>query len=712
MAQAYTRGDSLGIYQTIKDDGSLYLGGSRAPQEVGNLGFVTDTPHPQLCILAVSGANGTGTGTLTATDDDKLTWTPPGGIVGSPVTIAANQTKLIEGNDADQWIRVFWDGDYSTDTLGGSDDLSLVETFSIANSDVATNQYSCLMLHNHSGLSQDITSLKVWIGTLGTQRTTNSAQLSGSGSGSITTTGSFADWPTKGWAHIKTSGGTTREIVYYSSRTSTTLTVPSAGRGLLGTTAAAGSSSDTVDAVPGVRIAKEAQASDGRMQEIASYTTAPTGVTWSTAITSATGLSESTLAPNANLGLWLHIETPAVIDAGLDYDLEINFEYTVGAATYNNARLARGYVRKTALNLYEVYSGVDADPNFASAPATTSASLPITYALTPPVSGEREYRITVRKRNSFNLVSQNTFSHSITIDSTGALVGGELTEPTDATIENVGNGKLRVRAYYPKSLDSDPADEWIAYVTTDGSTPDPTSDPEVALGDVREADILTGRSYLEYTTATIPWGVTLKAIVRVKRSSDSAESTNVNVLSAIVDSGTPPIRYIKSTGMEQFSYTDDSVISTTTHNASPAVTSLALYGQTVLKIVSTIVFRATVNDAEGGKVFVNNALSFVNSTVTGSGTGDIEVIDANTVYLNVGGNRQCLIDLNAATISATQFNFNDSADDNPKTGPIDTDNGKLYLSVYNVSRSAWEPYLQVDDSGVVTFNFPIVQKET
>lgn len=712
MAQAYTRADSIGLYNTIKDNGEESMGGSRGPSEIGNLYFLTDTPHPQLAILSVSGTNGEGVGTLTATDDDKLTWTPPGGTAGSAVTIAANETKLIEGSDADQWIRVHWDGDYSTDTLGGSDDITLLESFQPSNSATSTNSYSALMFTNHSGLSQDITNLKIWLGTLGTQRTTNSAQLSSSGAGTITTTGSFADWPAKGWAHIKTSGGSTREIVYYSSRTNTSLTVPSAGRGLLGTTAAAGSSSDTIDAVPGVRIAKETQGSDGRIQEVADNTTAPTGVSWSTAITSATGLSETTLASNANLGLWIHGETPAVVDAGVDYQSVINFEFTVGGTTYTNTRLGRFQVKRTAVDLYEVYAGIDADPDLDAAPAATSATLPITYALTPPVSGEREYRITLRKRNAFNLVSQNTYTHNITIDSTGALVGGEVSAPQNTTIENVGSGKLRVRSYYPMSQDSSPADTWIAYVTTDGSTPDPSVDTPISFGAIGEPDILTGRSAFDYTTAALPWNTTLKAIIRVQRASDSAESTNVDVVTATADSDVPAVRNLLASGMDQFGYVADTTISNTVHNASPAVNSLALYGQTVFKVVSTVVFRATVNDAEGGRVFVNNLFSFVNSTISGSGTGDIEVVDANTVYLNVGGNRQCLIDLSANTISAAEFRFNQSADDNPKTGPIDTDNGKLYLSVYNTSRNTWEPYLQVSDSGVVTFNFAMIQKET
>ena len=203
----------------------------------------------------------------------------------------------------------------------------------------------------------------------------------------------------------------------------------------------------------------------------------------------------------------------------------------------------------------------------------------------------------------------------------------------------------------------------------------------------------------------------MKAIIRVKRTSDSAESTNVDIVSGTCDTAAPAVRNLLAGGLDKFGYESDTLLSTTVHSASPAVNTICLYGQSVFKIVSTVIFRAIANDQEGGRVFVNNALSFVNATISGAGTGDIEVVDANTVYLNVDGTRRCLIDLTAGTISAAEFHFNQTADDNPKPGPIDTDNGKLYLSVYNQARSQWMPYLEVSSTGVVTLNFSMIQKE-
>lgn len=711
MAAPYTRGDSLGIYITTSDAGLPNYGGARGALTDSGLRFIVNTPIPQIVILAVGADNGEGDGVLAAASETSLTWTPPGSATGTAVTIAPNQTKLIEGTDADKWIRVYWDGDYSTADLGGSATISLVQQADSQDRTLNSNEYSATMLTNHSALGADITSIKAWIGTVGTQRVTGSAQLGGTGSGTITTAtaNGFADWPSTGWARITQSGGTLREIVYYTSRTATSLTVPSGGRALLGTSASAGAGTDLIDAVPGVRIGFETATSDNTIQEIPDATTAPTGITWSSAITSATGLTHSTLTSNQNLGLWIRVEIPAVAVAHMHHIGKINIEYTTGGTTYTNAFISKYNYRDTSLERWELYAGVDADPTFTSA-ATTSTSLPFTYALSAPVSGTREHRITVRKRNAFNLLSKNTLYHSTFVNSSGANVGSDLTSPINVVSSQVGDGKIHFRAEYCPALDADPADKWIVYATTNGVDPDPSVDTALEVADIDTPDLLTGKSYLSYTSPSLPWNLDLRALFRVKRSSDSEESANLEATQVTVDTGAPPLRNMLPTGGESYGMDQSVNIDTTAHSVSPSVQSIALIGQTIFKVVSTVVFRATAGDNEGGKVFINDALSFVNAAITGTGSGDVEAASSTLVYLCVGGERRAKIDLSAGTISAAQINQNGTIDDNPKTGPIDTDNSKLYLSVYNPARETWQPFLQLDDSGVLTFGFPVIQE--
>jgi len=712
MAQAYTRGDSLGIYQTKTATNVSNLGGYRSVVDLCSPRFLVDTPHPQIVILGASGYNGTGTGRLTAASTSSLQWTPPGATVGTAVTIAANEVKLIEGSTASKWLRVFWDGDYSTSTLGGYDNIALMPTvFDQTGSAPSTSTYTGVMLTNQSALLQDITSVNVWIGTLGTQRLTGTAQLSSSGAGTITTAtaNGFADWPSQGWAHIKT-GATTREIVYYTSRTSTSLTVPSGGRGLLGTSAAAGSAADTIDAVPGVRISKETADSDNKIQTIASSTTAPSGITWDTGITSATGLAITTLAPSENAGLWFNVDIPSVATGYYGHQMPIQFEFTVGGATYYNTMTLLYHVTNSSEDRYELFAGVDADPTLTGAATTTSATLPFTYALSAPPSGTREHRITVRKRNQYGLSSLNTLYHSTFVNSAGTNVGTGLSSPENIALTNIGNGELRITAAYPYTSDSSPADKWLLYATDDGTAPLLGTPTEIA--NIASPDALTGRSYLSYDLNGLEWNMTVNIVLRAFRDSDNAESGNTAVLTTVVDSGAPAHRVIIGTGDSKYTIEESDFTSTATHSASPAVTSTSSVGETLFKIVSTYIFRALAKDSDCRRAYVDNALSFVNATISGAGSGNVEVIDANTVYLCVGGTRRALIDLSALTINADTFDFTGIIDDCNDTGPVYATNGKLYFATFNPARSLWEPFMSLDDTGLMTFGYDVIQKDT
>ena len=173
----------------------------------------------------------------------------------------------------------------------------------------------CLAFVNDHA-SDAVTAMKFWIISTGTERTADAAQLAASGADTIQTTGSLADWDEQGHCRIDlaaapddwvtetayilgdrvspttpngywyecTTAGTTAvgqptwptavgdtvadgtvtwtcrdalEIVYYSSRTDTVLTVPANGRARLGTVAHAGAATDKIRCVPGIRIAKE-----------------------------------------------------------------------------------------------------------------------------------------------------------------------------------------------------------------------------------------------------------------------------------------------------------------------------------------------------------------------------------------------------------------------------------------------------------------------
>ena len=147
------------------------------------------------------------------------------------------------------------------------------------------------------------------------------------GAGTLATTGSFASWPSPGYARIVDNAGALREIVYYTERTSTSLTVPAGGRGLLGTSSSAGAADDTVYAVPGIRIAGEAPT--GNQFSIASNENdVPTGLAWTTGISRTDGVMIGDMAAGELYGLWLRLQVPAgargnpEMENGIDWSFE------------------------------------------------------------------------------------------------------------------------------------------------------------------------------------------------------------------------------------------------------------------------------------------------------------------------------------------------------------------------------------------------------
>jgi len=348
MPDEKTHADSLRFYHTgassdgdAQTDPDASLGKNRSSTEITQLGATVTSPISNVTVDFVAGANGTGAGTLTASGVDELKWTPPGGSQGAGVTIANGETKILEGGggETEKFIRVTRT---TADNLTGTATVTLADEFnnavgldnvSSAEATTGDNEYRCIGIKNDS--SSQVKSLKAWIGTLGTQMTTSTNQLGASGAGTIEGgAGDFADWPDTGYAHIRTSGGVTREVVYYSSRTDDVLTVPANGRELLGTSAAAGASDDTADAVPGIAICAEAPASQptGAVEDETGTGegTEPSSCSgsWNVGITAADGEDIGDLASGYWEGLWIRrdIAAGAVADASLLNLLEFSFD--------------------------------------------------------------------------------------------------------------------------------------------------------------------------------------------------------------------------------------------------------------------------------------------------------------------------------------------------------------------------------------------------
>lgn len=664
MATAYTKGDALGIYHSnahyqggTQADADDCLGGIRSATEAQVMGVIVESPIGPITIDAVGGDNGVGSASVGHAGGDSLAYKEPGASTnGTAATIANGASVLLEGANADKWVRLSRD---SATALGGEMKLTFTKPFNtaigmdnvtnaerVAGSDTVRAEF----LYNHSDAT--VSNIKAYVGTLGTQATTDSAQLSSSGAGTITTTDSFADWPEAGWAHIITNSPATREIVYYTSRTATSLTVPAAGRGLLGTTAAAGASTDTIDAVPGIRLSFETVDGNGDIQTVANESTYPTtGISWDTGVSAGTGLSLASLASGEAVGLWIHREVPAgaTVDAAAQNKIHLQYDYD--GVTYTNTISGYYRIADTTLNAYEMYIGEDAEPDFTAAPAATSSTLPVSKVITPPGSGQTEFRVAILERNEYDLVSLNQYTRKVVVASAGTQVS-TTTAPTGVTVTDFAGGKVRIAAQYSPEDDgqANRATHWQIFISGDGTAPDPDADTPTyvpMIGTTGRTYILTGNEVLNHTAGPFANGSTIQVLVRTWRSSDGASSTNTTATSLTVGSILPaaPTRRAMFFG-EGFS-----------QQLSPPTLSETVYidqGENI-RFVLTPGIQDLYMDAEWvWRIKYDSANPLNNGfwttygikqeSISGTGSGAAEAADANTVYINVGGTRRMKID--------------------------------------------------------------------
>lgn len=326
MPALYTETDALREFLTgaaadglTQSDTDLSLGGYRALEQSSFLAmeFAGSVKHVQ--VLGAPSSNPLGDGSLVVYDEVSLTWQPPDAVVPGPVevfTLNETDTRNLQGPDPTQFLQVTATPPF----VPGTQIVTLTEVlenvFGLTNvlsadATAGITQYRATILKNVS--QGDVTLVKRWIDQLATQCISTQAQLGGSGSGALQTASYLTDWPASGWCQIRDAGAI-REVVYYSSRTDHTLTIPAAGRGLLGTSAAAGAATDTLHSVPGIALAlavSGVQAPGAAIATIANDVSAPAGVSWNLGITSATGLQITRLAPGEQIGVWVRRHIPA-----------------------------------------------------------------------------------------------------------------------------------------------------------------------------------------------------------------------------------------------------------------------------------------------------------------------------------------------------------------------------------------------------------------
>lgn len=325
MAAEFVRGDSLREYLTgaasdggSQSDPALSFGNYRSSTEAAVYSLAVSPGITGLTVEFASGSNAEGSGIIQAVDANNLKWKPYGATDYGPVaTFSGTGVRgIVEANaDPGQYLRIMATTPFGVGTTPAVLSYQINNYYGFGNVSAADalaglQNYRASTVKNGSSLP--VTLFKRWIGLLGSPASSNTAWLSGAGTGTITTSGTLADWPLSGWVQIRNSAGTLKEVAYYSSRTDTSLTV--SVRGVLGTAATAGANTDLIYPVPGIAIGIDTagvQAAGSSIQTIAGATTPPVAVTWNLGITAATGLQIGTLAAGQQVGIWIWRSIPA-----------------------------------------------------------------------------------------------------------------------------------------------------------------------------------------------------------------------------------------------------------------------------------------------------------------------------------------------------------------------------------------------------------------
>lgn len=552
--------DSLRYYLTgaasdggDQPDQAASLGGYRSNTEAQHGSHILLAAIPGLSIDYASRANGDDgrAGSLVATSADSVAYAAPDGLMGPRVELTAGETYTVfDGADPSRFVRVTRTS--PADLLGVAsleftDQYGNVVSMSDAANSEATaggNRYRAIMLRNASYAV--IKNVRIWIQPLATP--CNGGSLPSSGAGTIS--GSFCEWPHQGWCRIVDSEGTLREIVYYSTRTATHLTVPALGRGRLGTSAAAGQASDRLYPVPPIRLAWELASPPvgGAVQTIADETTAPTGLAWSTAISAASGITITQLDSAQQGALWIHRELPAGVSPYSEHQTQIRVRFSAEGETYTETlgglwRIAVTAARKLLLHVgFNELPDLDADPDdtltvppgaspeehLAANPWTTSAELD---------QGDGTYNVAVNFQNEYGLRSEQLLTTTITL-ANGEASANPPSPPVIQTMEAAAAGAFRVTAvyYWLQDTAEQRADQFLVYLSTDGSDPDPDNDSPTVVNATLAGD---GLAILDWTSTAFAGGTVGKVLVRMRRSGDGADSESSDILSAIAVASAP-----------------------------------------------------------------------------------------------------------------------------------------------------------------------------
>ena len=282
------------------------------------------------------------------------------------------------------------------------------------------------------------------------------------------------------------------------------------------------------------RIAKEAPTANAITDEtVNGELVQPGGLTWVNPTTEGTGLSIGTLTAGALYGLWIEQNCGAGATANARVETVVNFSFTYAAVKYCGQMRGLGRIANDALDRWEEYDGVDANPDLSGSPIVTSQTSPYN---TPALSASHTHNLKTAKRNKYGLMDLVMNPESFVINADGTRTGDAPTAPSYSMRAGAA-GTMIIHATYAPNVDGctgagttlrgDAATEWAILFTADGTSPVGATPATQAMR------IDGGLEQLAYTTAAVIDGAPCQAIVRARRTDYETVS-----VSSITRSGT------------------------------------------------------------------------------------------------------------------------------------------------------------------------------
>jgi len=140
------------------------------------------------------------------------------------------------------------------------------------------------------------------------------------------------------------------------------------------------------------------------------------------------------------------------------------------------------------------------------------------------VVAAQTYHFATRKRNKFNLVSQNIDTWDMEVNEEGDVIYNPAA-PQKISITPAAGAKGLVRAQYLYDPNlSNTATKWLIYFTDDGTDPDPASDTPVEVAMYKA----NGIAHLNWLSPAADNEATLKVLVRTRVTIDGTDYDSQN----------------------------------------------------------------------------------------------------------------------------------------------------------------------------------------